>query len=106
MSKTAKRRVRTAMTTEQLGKKVAKDVKNMSADEKAKLRTRLTREFGPADAAKKLEGFAEAARRCAAEEAAMLNYDGKGKPVTKGGASSSLLMRRKGLKIGQRTNCR
>jgi hypothetical protein len=28
-----------------------------------------------------MEGFAEAARRVAAEEAAMLNYDGKGKPV-------------------------
>jgi hypothetical protein len=81
MSKAAKRKARTAMTTEQVARKLAKDVKEMSADEKAKLRTRLRREFGPADAAKKLEGFAEAARRCAAEEAAMLNYDATGKPV-------------------------
>lgn len=79
--KPAKRKVRTQMTTEQLGREVAKQVEKMSADEKAKLRTRLTREFGPADAPKKLEGFAEAARRCAAEEAAMSNYDGKGEPV-------------------------
>jgi hypothetical protein len=81
MSNAAKRKVRTEMTTEQVARKLAKDVKEMSADEKAKLRTRPRREFGPADAAKKLEGFAEAARRCAAEEAAMLNYDEKGKPV-------------------------
>jgi hypothetical protein len=73
--------MRTAMTTEQVARKLLRDVKAMSPDEKAKLRTRLTREFGPANVAKKLEGFAEAARRCAAEEAAMLNYDGKGKPV-------------------------
>jgi hypothetical protein len=53
------------MTTEQLARKAAKDVKQMSPDEKAKLRTCLRREFGPADAA---------------EEAA-LNYDGNGKPV-------------------------
>jgi hypothetical protein len=82
MNKAAKRKVqRTVMTTEQLGREMAKQVKKMSADEKAKLRKLLTREFGPANVAKKLEGFAEAARRCAAEEAAMLNYDGKGKPV-------------------------
>jgi hypothetical protein len=81
MNKATKRKVRTVMTTEQLGREVAKQVKKMSADEKAKLRTRLAREFGPANPAKKLEAFAEAARRCAAEEAAMLNYDGKGKPV-------------------------
>jgi hypothetical protein len=81
MSNAAKRKVRTAMTTEQIGGKLAKDVKEMSPDEKAKLRTRLSREFGPVDVAKKLEGFAEAARRCASEEAAMLNYDEKGKPV-------------------------
>jgi hypothetical protein len=37
---------------------------------------RLRREFGPADVAKKLEGFADAARRVAQEEAAMA------KPVT------------------------
>jgi hypothetical protein len=65
MTKAAKRRVRTEMTTEQLATKAAKDVKRMSPDEKAKLRTRLRREFGTADAA---------------EEAA-LNYDGNGKPV-------------------------
>jgi hypothetical protein len=82
MNKATKHKVqRTAMTTEQVARKLAKDAKEMSADEKAKLRTRLRREFCPANAAKKLEGFAEAARRCAAEEAAMLNYGGKGKPV-------------------------
>jgi hypothetical protein len=81
MSNAAKRKVRTAMTTEQMARKSLREVKEMSADEKAKLRTLLTREFGPVDAAKKLESFAEAARRCAAEETAMLNYDGKGKPV-------------------------
>ena len=81
MSKATKRRMRTAMTTEQVALKLLRDVQAMSPDEKAKLPTRLTREFGPANVAKKLEGFAEAALRCAAEEAAMLNYYGKGKPV-------------------------
>jgi hypothetical protein len=65
MKSAAKRQPRTEMTTEQLARKATRDVKRMSPDEKAKLRTRLRREFGPADAA---------------EEAA-LNYDGNGKPV-------------------------
>jgi hypothetical protein len=86
MSKAAKRKIQrtNAMTTEQLAEKAVKDVKDvkqMSPDEKAKLRTRLRREFGPGDAARKLAGLAVAARRCAAEESAMLNYDGKGKLV-------------------------
>ena len=81
MSRASKRRVRTSITTEQLAKKAVSDVKRMSPDEKARLRTRVRREFGTADAAKKLEGFADAARRCAAEEAALRNYDGTGKPV-------------------------
>jgi hypothetical protein len=84
MSKAAKRKLQptdNVMTTEQLAMKATKDVKQMSPDEKAKLRTRLRREFGPADAAKKLEGFADAARRCASEEFALSSYDGNGKPV-------------------------
>jgi hypothetical protein len=84
MRKATKRKPRptdSVMTTEQLAMKIAEHVERMSPDEKAKLRTRLTREFGLADAARKVEGFADAARRCAAEEAAMENYDGKGKPV-------------------------
>jgi hypothetical protein len=69
VSKAAKRKVqRTEMTTEQLAKKAAKDVKQMSDVEKAKVREHLS-------------GLADGARRCAAEEAAMLNYDEKGKPV-------------------------
>jgi hypothetical protein len=57
MSKAAKRKVqRTGMTTEQLAKKVARDVKQMSGEEKAKVREHLS-------------GLADAARRCAAEEA-------------------------------------
>jgi hypothetical protein len=68
VSKDAKRKVRTEMTTEQLAKKAVKDVKQMSDVEKAKVREHLS-------------GLADAARRCAAEEAAMLKYDGKGKPV-------------------------
>ena len=56
------------LTTEQLAKKAAQDVKQMSGEEKAKVREHLS-------------GLADAARRCAAEEAAMLNYDEKGKPV-------------------------
>lgn len=83
MNKTAKRKVQRAddeMTTEQLAKKAAKDVKQMSANEKAKVREHLDREFKK-PRFRGMEGFAEAARRCAAEEAAMLNYDGKGKPV-------------------------
>jgi|HubBroStandDraft_6_1064221.scaffolds.fasta_scaffold1130195_3 hypothetical protein len=68
MSKAAKKKVRTEMTAVQVARKLAKDVKEMSAEEKAKVREHLS-------------GLAEAARRCAAEEAAMLNYDGKGKPV-------------------------
>jgi hypothetical protein len=84
MSKAAKRKLQatnTVMTTEQLAIKIAEHVEQMSPDEKAKPRALLNREFGLADAARKLEGFAVAARRCAAEEAAMENYDGKGKPV-------------------------
>jgi hypothetical protein len=54
------------MTTEQVARKLARDVKAMPADEKAKLRTRLTREFGPV-----AQGLADAARRVAREEAAM-----------------------------------
>jgi hypothetical protein len=56
------------LTTEQLAKKVARELKQMSGEEKARVRVHLS-------------GLADAARRCAAEEAAMLNYDGKGKPV-------------------------
>jgi hypothetical protein len=84
MSRAAKRksqRTNDAMTTEQLVRKATEDVKRMSPDEKAKLRARLTREFGPACIAKKVGGLAEAARRCAAEEAAMSDYGAKGKPV-------------------------
>jgi hypothetical protein len=69
------------MTTEQLAKNAIRDVERMSPDEKAKLRALLNREFGLVHAARKLEGFADAARRCAAEETALRNYDGKGKLV-------------------------
>jgi hypothetical protein len=81
MSKAAKRKVQRTdvMTTEQLAKKAAKDVKRMSLDEKAKLRHLLDKEFKRVP--KNLDGYADAARRCAAEESAMLNYDAKGKPV-------------------------
>jgi len=71
MNKAAKRKVQRTdgeMTTEQLAKKAAKDVKQMSDVEKAKVREHLS-------------GLADVARRCAAEEAAVLNYDGKRKPV-------------------------
>jgi hypothetical protein len=59
MSKAAKRKVQRTndmMTTEQLAEKAAEDISRMSPDEKAKLRALLNREFGPADAAKKIEG--------------------------------------------------
>ena len=81
MSKAAKRKVQRTdvMTTEQLAKKAAKDVKRMSPDEKAKLRHLLDKEFKRVP--KNLDGYADAARRCAAEESAMLNYDANGKPV-------------------------
>jgi hypothetical protein len=72
MSRAAKRKVQptdTAMTIEQLATKIAEDVEQMSPDEKAALREHLS---GPAGAA----------RRCAAEGAAMLKYDGTGKPVS------------------------
>jgi hypothetical protein len=86
MSKAAKRKVQptdTAMTIEQLATKITEDVEQMSPDEKAKLRALLNREFGPSSAATKLKGFAEAARSCAAEEAAMANCDRDGKPVNR-----------------------
>jgi hypothetical protein len=70
MSGAAKRKVQrtdNAMTTEQLARKAARDVKRMSPDEKAKVREHLS-------------GLVASARRCAAEEA-MLSYDGNGKPV-------------------------
>ena len=84
MSRAAKRKVQpsaTAMTIEQLATKIAEDVEQMSPDEKAELRALLNREFVVAHAARKLEGFADAARRCAAKEAALANYDGDGKLV-------------------------
>jgi hypothetical protein len=68
MSEAAKRKVQRTMTTEQLARKAARDVRQMSDVDKAKVREHLS-------------GLADAARRCAAEEAAMLNYDEKGKPV-------------------------
>jgi hypothetical protein len=61
MSKATKRKLRPSdnvMTTEQLAMKIVEQVERMSRDEKAKLRALLNREFGPAHAAKKLEGFA------------------------------------------------
>jgi hypothetical protein len=54
------------MTTEEVARKLLRDVQAMSPDEKAKLRARLTREFGPV-----AQGLAEAARKLAREEAAM-----------------------------------
>ena len=84
MSKAAKRKLQPTdnmMTTEQLAEKAIRDVERMSPDEKAELRALLNREFVVAHAARKLEGFADAARRCAAEEAALANYDGDGKLV-------------------------
>jgi len=83
MGKAAKRKVQrthNGMTTEQLAQKLLKDVQGMSEQEKAKLRELLDKEFR-VPGFKNLDGYADAARKCAAEEAAMLNYDGKGKPV-------------------------
>jgi hypothetical protein len=71
MSKATNRKVQRTddeMTTEQLATEVARDVQQMSKVEKAKVREHLS-------------GLADAARRCAVEEAAMLNCDEKGKPV-------------------------
>jgi hypothetical protein len=82
MSKAVKRKVQrtdNAMTTEQLAKKAVRDVKRMSPAEKAKLRHLLDKEFKRVP--KNVDGYADAARRCAAEEAAMSNYDGNGKLV-------------------------
>jgi hypothetical protein len=79
MSKAPKRKVqRTGMTMEQLGQKAIKDIQKMSEQKKAKLRKILDREFKK-PRFRGMEGFAEAARRCAAEEAAMLNYRWEGK---------------------------
>jgi hypothetical protein len=69
------------MTTEQLARKAAKDVRQMSDVEKAKLRDLLDKEFKRVPRLKNMDGYADAARKCAAEEAAMLNYDAKGKAV-------------------------
>ena len=84
MSRAAKRKVQrtdSAMTTEQLVMKATKDVKRMSDVEKSRLRHRLDREFKRVPRVKNMDGYADAARKCAAEEAAMLNYDEKGKSV-------------------------
>lgn len=61
-----KRLRRDVMTTEQLAKKLVRDVKRMSKEEKAEVRKHLDREFGPV-----AQGLADAARRVAREEAAM-----------------------------------
>ena len=82
MKKAAKRKVQrthNGMTTEQLAQKLLKDLQGMSEHEKAKLRDLLDKEFKRVP--KNLDGYADAARRCAAEESAMLNYDANGKPV-------------------------
>ncbi len=71
------------LTTEQLAKKVARDVEQMTPDEKAKLRSRLRREFGLPHI-KSTDGYAAAAAQCAEEwrqEQLFLNFDPKGKPV-------------------------
>jgi hypothetical protein len=83
MKKVAKRKVQRThgMTTEQLAQKLLKDVQEMSEQEKSKLRDLLDKEFKRVPRLKNMVGYADAARKCAAEEAAMLNYDGKGKPV-------------------------
>jgi hypothetical protein len=84
MSRATKRKIQRtnyAMTTEQLAMKAAKDFKRMSPDEKAKLRLRLNKEFRRVPHVKNMDGYADAARKCAAEEAAMLNYEEKGKSV-------------------------
>jgi hypothetical protein len=86
MSRAAKRKVQRtndAMTTEQLVMKATKDVKRMSPDEKAKLHHRLDKEFKRVPRVKNMDGYADAVRGCAAEEAAMLKYDEKGKSVTR-----------------------
>jgi hypothetical protein len=79
MIKAAKRKVQRTddeMTTEQLAKKAVKDVKQMSDVEKAKLRDRMDKEFKRVPRFKNMDGYADAARKCAAED-----YDEKGKPV-------------------------
>jgi hypothetical protein len=83
MTRAAKRksqRTDHAMTTEQLAKKVLKDLKRMSPDEKSELRALMDKEFKRAPRLKNVDSYADAVRRCAAEEA-MSNYDGNGKPV-------------------------
>jgi hypothetical protein len=82
MSRVANRKVqRTHMTTEQLVMKATKDVKRMSDVEKSRFRHRLDRDFKMVPGIKNMDGYADAARKCAAEEAAMLNCDAKGKSV-------------------------
>jgi hypothetical protein len=84
MSRAAKRKVQRThgMTTEQLAQKLLTDVQEMSEQEKAKLRDLLDKELR-VPRFQNLGGYADAARKCAAEEAAMLNYDGKGSQLIK-----------------------
>jgi hypothetical protein len=58
--------VKKSLTTDQLARKLLREVKAMSPDEKAKVRAQLNRAFGPV-----AQSLADAARKVAREEAAM-----------------------------------
>jgi hypothetical protein len=49
--------------------------------EKAQVRKKIRREYGPAEGQKMMSGLAAAAKEIYKEEQLFLRFDGKGKPV-------------------------
>ena len=64
----AKRKLKTSFTTEQLGEKLVADILMMTPDEKAHVRAKLRKEFGPSESQRMLSGLARAAQVIQAEE--------------------------------------
>jgi len=63
-----KRRLKTSFTTEELGEKLIEDIQMMTPDEKAHVRAKLRKAFGPSDSQRMLSGLARAAQIIQAEE--------------------------------------
>jgi hypothetical protein len=64
----ARRKLKTSFTTEELGEKLIADIQMMTPDEKAHVRAKLRKAFGPSDSQRILSGLARAAQVVQAEE--------------------------------------
>jgi hypothetical protein len=64
----ATRKLKTLFTTEELAEKAIADIQMMTPDEKAHVRAKLRKAFGPTDSQRMLGGLAGAAKVIQAEE--------------------------------------